>query len=317
MATQSVPSNASSTVSQKKLDANRRNAQKSTGPKTIEGKAAVAQNAIKHGLASAFCPILPGEDPEEFNAYRSAMMRDVKPRGILQTEFTDDLVIVRWKLKRISKIEAEMVESQQRTLMKEYEEKVGYEQLHRAPRVLPVPNIDPIHILAGSLPWNEKSSFALMDLYRERLLRAQYAVLRELRKLRAETGEGEGEEGSAQDLGLRTEEMQSVAANEQSHRDTGLRPVRNDVHAEEAVIANESSAHGPEAHVTAEPLDHGGTNKATADSKSLAGQEKRLDGDALGRAIDGALPQIARLDRMMEKLAAMEAYEPGAAKKCS
>ena len=43
------------TVSQKKVEANRRNAQLSTGPRTAEGKRWSSGNAIKHGFyASAF-----------------------------------------------------------------------------------------------------------------------------------------------------------------------------------------------------------------------------------------------------------------------
>jgi len=37
-------------VTQKKLEANRRNAQKSTGPKTARGKLISSRNAVKHGL---------------------------------------------------------------------------------------------------------------------------------------------------------------------------------------------------------------------------------------------------------------------------
>jgi hypothetical protein len=37
-------------ATEKQINANRKNAQKSTGPKTAEGKAAVSQNAVKHGL---------------------------------------------------------------------------------------------------------------------------------------------------------------------------------------------------------------------------------------------------------------------------
>jgi hypothetical protein len=48
-------------TSDKQGAANRRNAQKSTGPKTPEGKAAVRLNAMKHGLLSKDV-LLPGED---------------------------------------------------------------------------------------------------------------------------------------------------------------------------------------------------------------------------------------------------------------
>ena len=46
------------------IEANRANAQKSTGPRTPEGKATVAQNAVKHGLL-ARTAVLHGEDWEE------------------------------------------------------------------------------------------------------------------------------------------------------------------------------------------------------------------------------------------------------------
>ena len=50
----------------KQIAANRLNAQKSTGPKTPEGRAAVRLNAIKHGL-TAQSLVLPGENPEDFD----------------------------------------------------------------------------------------------------------------------------------------------------------------------------------------------------------------------------------------------------------
>ena len=50
----------------KQFEANRRNSQKSTGPKTPEGKSAVSMNALRHGLR-ARTVVLPGEDPTEFH----------------------------------------------------------------------------------------------------------------------------------------------------------------------------------------------------------------------------------------------------------
>jgi hypothetical protein len=49
-------------VSEKQQEANRRNAQHSTGPKTPEGKAAVRLNALKYGLRARDI-IISGEDP--------------------------------------------------------------------------------------------------------------------------------------------------------------------------------------------------------------------------------------------------------------
>ena len=48
-------------------EANRANAQKSTGPRTPEGKAKVAQNALKHGLLAKQAVVV-GEDTRRFRA---------------------------------------------------------------------------------------------------------------------------------------------------------------------------------------------------------------------------------------------------------
>src|SRR5436190_18155641 len=126
-------------ISQKKLEANRRNAQKSTGPKTEEGKAISSQNGLTHGLTSKKCPILPGENEQEYRAFHDAMLRDLKPRGIMQREIVEDLIQVRWKMKRLPQIEAESMRRQQQKLQD------NYEQVHKYNKKFPAPDLDPIH----------------------------------------------------------------------------------------------------------------------------------------------------------------------------
>lgn len=53
-------------ATRKQIRANRKNARKSTGPKTEAGKAASSTNALSHGLAAAETVVLPEEEPEDF-----------------------------------------------------------------------------------------------------------------------------------------------------------------------------------------------------------------------------------------------------------
>ncbi len=58
-------------VSQRQMEANRRNAISSTGPRTVEGKARSSRNALKHGIFAQEVVIRDGdgaEDPAEFEA---------------------------------------------------------------------------------------------------------------------------------------------------------------------------------------------------------------------------------------------------------
>ena len=50
-------------TTKKQLEANRRNAQLSTGPRTEQGKAIARMNALKHGVDSQY-EVISGESPE-------------------------------------------------------------------------------------------------------------------------------------------------------------------------------------------------------------------------------------------------------------
>ena len=69
-------------TSEKKAEANRRNALKSTGPRTPEGKAAVRLNALKHGLLSQ-AVLLPGEDEEALERVMNSIRNGL---GMRETE---------------------------------------------------------------------------------------------------------------------------------------------------------------------------------------------------------------------------------------
>jgi hypothetical protein len=65
--------------SQAQIDANRRNAQSSTGPRTPEGKAAVASNALKHGLRVNIFK-QPMTDPENFDQALADLIAEHQPQ---------------------------------------------------------------------------------------------------------------------------------------------------------------------------------------------------------------------------------------------
>jgi hypothetical protein len=86
-------------TSQAKIEANRRNAQKSSGPRTAEGKERVRLNAVKHGL-TATTVVLPHEDAEAYQERREAWTRELDPPGELGLYLADRVVRISWQLDR-------------------------------------------------------------------------------------------------------------------------------------------------------------------------------------------------------------------------
>ena len=88
---------------QKQIDANRKNAQKSTGPKTPDGKSATAQNAIKHGF-TANTPIIPGEDPAAYDTFKTNLLKELNPQGPAESMLADRIIDLSWRLKRSGRL---------------------------------------------------------------------------------------------------------------------------------------------------------------------------------------------------------------------
>ena len=90
-------------VSLKKLEANRRNAQRSTGPKTEAGKKRSRYNAYKHGIFSWHALESYGfgsEDGDQFRGLLNMLREDREPVGVLEEVLVDRIAVCIWRLKR-------------------------------------------------------------------------------------------------------------------------------------------------------------------------------------------------------------------------
>ena len=90
--------------------ANRRNAQKSTGPRTNKGKAAVSQNAIQHGL-SARQAIISSESKADFRLYRERMLSELAPASPMESMLAQRIVTLSWRLKRAGTIQNQTIDA--------------------------------------------------------------------------------------------------------------------------------------------------------------------------------------------------------------
>jgi len=92
---------------QKQIEANRRNALKSTGPKTLETKAIVSKNAVKHGLCAQHT-VIEGESWIEFDEFRNELIRYFNPVGFLEQLLAERINTASWRLRRAVRIEVEL-----------------------------------------------------------------------------------------------------------------------------------------------------------------------------------------------------------------
>src|ERR1700761_4296828 len=79
----------------KQIEANKRNAQSSTGPKTPEGKAKSSLNRLSHGFASN-ARLMPGEDPEEFKSLLLDLVNEFQPATATEQILVEELGTTRW-----------------------------------------------------------------------------------------------------------------------------------------------------------------------------------------------------------------------------
>lgn len=109
-------------TSEKKKRSNKINAQKSTGPATPEGRARAAGNSLRHGL-TAEDVLIPGEDPEEFDILREALLHEFGPDGPYEIMLVEEMATLKWRHRRAVRLETAVVKMNMNKT--EYEELAG------------------------------------------------------------------------------------------------------------------------------------------------------------------------------------------------
>ena len=100
----------------RQIEANRRNAQFSTGPVTEEGKKTSRQNAVRHGL-TAETVINALEDAEDYAAFEMAVTADYDAQSAVERELVLRLASLLWRLRRTTAIESGLFKIQARHLL--------------------------------------------------------------------------------------------------------------------------------------------------------------------------------------------------------
>jgi hypothetical protein len=98
----------------KQIAANRRNALRSTGPRTPEGKAASSRNAARFDLSDRRF-ILATECPREFERFLGAFYQEHKPATPTEITLVDTMAIARWRLIRLAGFEAGVINHESQT----------------------------------------------------------------------------------------------------------------------------------------------------------------------------------------------------------
>src|SRR5260370_35128273 len=92
------------------LDANRANAQQSTGPRSEEGKATSSQNASKHNLTGGAAS-LPSEDPAAYAAHLKPITEEYGPLSPSAEFVVRQIADAMWRLQRLQRMEDELIAS--------------------------------------------------------------------------------------------------------------------------------------------------------------------------------------------------------------
>ena len=95
-------------TSAKQIAANRRNAKRSTGPRTAAGKARSSRNAVRHGLRSS--GLIPdAAEAADYDVWAAELVADLRPVGPLETGLARQVALALWRLQKSGAAEAAML----------------------------------------------------------------------------------------------------------------------------------------------------------------------------------------------------------------
>lgn len=218
--------------------ANKENAQHSTGPRTDEGKQRSSLNALKHGFR-AKDPLIPGEDPDEFHRHRRNIAYDFEPLGAVEENLVEQIADITWRLKRFARIESAVINEFYGDTAKQSgnQDCDGDELLGKS--------------IAGyaNLP-----ALGHLSRYESQLARRYHSAMKELRELRKEN-----RRGRFASLGTRLPAEPQAASNGQAEK---TEPTRSIATLLESIAPMNSPSHEPD------PSDSGITEFYRMDPES-------------------------------------------------
>ena len=157
-------------TSQKQIDANRRNAQKSTGARSAEGKSITRLNAKRDGLTGQVIT-LSDEDRPIFEKLKAELIADLAPKTVMELKLASSIAWDTWRLDHLRAIE-----------MNVYAMGTGNHDT--------VINCEDVRVqtaMSDALTFKEEShQFALRSIYEQRMNRSLHKNLATLLKLQAE-----------------------------------------------------------------------------------------------------------------------------------
>ena len=170
------------------ITANRANSQKSTGPRTAEGKRKVSQNARKHGLFAS-PKVIRGEDQGQFEKYRKDMLSEMRPVGTGESMLAERVVNLSWRLRRAEVMQDQALRMQIKTdmlylLTRQIE--WSYREINGLPQEESEPEDD--YMTMGRAARNDIANYRVLDrlmLYERRIENSMYKTRKELGRLQA------------------------------------------------------------------------------------------------------------------------------------
>lgn len=166
-------------LSEKQLEANRANAQKSTGPRTPAGKERSKLNATRHGLTGQTV-VMPHEDMEAFNLLTAAIVASLAAVGALECQLAQSYAGFQWRINRAAALEENLF------TLGIMEQVAG--------------NLDIEHPEAHNAASNAKTfrsdarEFDKLSIYSQRLVNQAGKILNQLKQLQAERQQREQRE---------------------------------------------------------------------------------------------------------------------------
>jgi hypothetical protein len=161
------------------IEANRRNARNSTGPRTTKGKDVVSQNALKHGIFASR-DVIDAEDQAEFALFRQQLIDQWDPSNPMELLLTERLIALSWRLKRALRIQNQTIDA-----LNTKDKDSAIEKLKHAHGLIDSDDLHPEFKL-GYMAISDFSNNRVLErllMYERRLENSMFKTITELQRL--------------------------------------------------------------------------------------------------------------------------------------